>query len=95
MRKKIKEIILAPVKMSTESIAPLLVPIFEYQTGKKLFSGQYIRDKEEYLSELVQLKPAYRALTGKAQIDGKFQWNPISFQKVFENETYFLGYIYS
>jgi hypothetical protein len=75
--------------MSTESIAPLLVPIFEYQTGKKLFSGQYIRDKEEYLSELVQLKPAYRALTGKAQIDGKFQWNPISFQKVFENETYF------
>lgn len=86
---KIKEIILAPVKRSTESIAPLLVPIFEYQTGKKLFSGQYIRDKEEYLSELVQLKPAYRALTGKAQIDGEFQWNPISFQKVFENETYF------
>lgn len=56
----------------TESIAPLLTPIFELKTGQKMYSGQYIRDDWEYVAEFFQLKPAYRALTGKPQIDGKF-----------------------
>lgn len=88
-KQKVLEIIKAPGLRMTESIAPLLTPIFELKTGQKMYSGQYIRDDWEYVAELLQLKPAYRALTGKPQIDGKFNWNPISLQKAFENEAYF------
>ena len=86
---KVLEIIKAPGLRMTESIAPLLTPIVELKTGQKMYSGQYIRDDWEYVAEFFQLKPAYRALTGKPQIDGKFNWNPISLQKAFENEAYF------
>jgi hypothetical protein len=88
-KQKVLEIIKAPGLRMTESIAPLLTPIFELKTGQKMYSGQYIRDDWEYVAEFFQLKPAYRALTGKPQIDGKFNWNPISLQKAFENEAYF------
>lgn len=85
----IKHILTAPYEELTESVAPFITPIFETKLGKKMFTGQYIRDPVEYVAELFQAGPMYRALAGKPQKDGKFDWNIMSFQKAYEGESQF------
>jgi hypothetical protein len=73
----------------TDSLAPLVMPFIEAKMGKKFFSEQTIRDQWQEVANFFHMGDIYKAVLGKPRMDGAYNWNVLSFTKVFENETYF------